>query len=628
MSRAIYDENSDEVRIGKASWRGTDLSHRPLAGRWNYVRNNGQAFQNGRGKVQPELQNGWSQPDPGEPTQEDLGQHEFRLHMDGSLEFKGYLIPGLWDSKVYDLPGADETEPDYWPPHRVSELVDVFDSVTENFSVGRLVAYPAGHANQGEVWLFEEVGTVGATGAQGVAGSIGATGATGPEGPTGPAGGNTGATGNTGAQGSTGATGAGTTGATGATGATGPQGATGSPGGATGATGPAGSPGGATGPTGATGATGAHAGAVAINYTFSTTTTDADPGAGILRLNDSPQNVATQAYVDLLDNLGEDWTDAIDDMDASTNTNRGYLRLVKRDDLTKWILFRLSGVTTATGYRKLDLVVVDSSDASPFADSDPIVLHFTPSGDAGGGGGETVVPLTIDVNQTGHGYVVGDWLRHNGTSYVKAQADSASNSRAIGVVIEVVDVDNFILQAGGYVETLSGLTAGTQYYLSPSSAGAMTATEPTAEDQISKPIFIADSTTSGWVLNQRGMFVKQSAIEVVIDGAGSVISTGLKGYLEVPFDCTVVAWRIVGDVSGSIVVDIWKDTYANFPPVVGDSIAGSEKPTLSSAQKNEDTNITTWTTTSLTDGDWLAFNVDSASTVTRVTLSLTVRRTS
>jgi hypothetical protein len=114
----------------------------------------------------------------------------------------------------------------------------------------------------------------------------------------------------------------------------------------------------------------------------------------------------------------------------------------------------------------------------------------------------------------------------------------------------------------------------------------------------------------------------------VIDGGGSVITTGVKGYIQVPYACTVDAWRIFADASGSIVIDVWKDTYANFPPTDADSMPGSGKePTLSSAQKAEDTNVTDWTTDDISAGDVIGFNVDSATTVKRVTLQLFVTRT-
>jgi hypothetical protein len=114
-------------------------------------------------------------------------------------------------------------------------------------------------------------------------------------------------------------------------------------------------------------------------------------------------------------------------------------------------------------------------------------------------------------------------------------------------------------------------------------------------------------------------------LQFVIDGGGVAITTGEKGYLVVPFNCKVIEWVILADQTGSIVVNVWKDTYANFPPTSGDGIAGSEKPTLSSARKNQDTSLTTWTT-ALSRGDIIAFNVDSATTVTRVTVGLRVKR--
>jgi hypothetical protein len=112
---------------------------------------------------------------------------------------------------------------------------------------------------------------------------------------------------------------------------------------------------------------------------------------------------------------------------------------------------------------------------------------------------------------------------------------------------------------------------------------------------------------------------------ITIDGGGSAITTGVKGYIQIPYDGTITGWTILADQSGSIVVDVWKDTFANYPPLVADSIAGSEKPTLSSVIKNQDLALSTWTT-SVTAGDIIAFNVDSASTVTRVNLSINITK--
>lgn len=118
-----------------------------------------------------------------------------------------------------------------------------------------------------------------------------------------------------------------------------------------------------------------------------------------------------------------------------------------------------------------------------------------------------------------------------------------------------------------------------------------------------------------------------STITFIIDGVGATIATGIKGDLEIPFACTITRATLLADQTGSIVVDIWKDTYANYPPTVLDTITASAKPTISSGVKSQDSTLTGWTT-SIVAGDTLRFNVDSVTTVQRVTLSLKVTRTS
>ena len=80
------------------------------------------------------------------------------------------------------------------------------------------------------------------------------------------------------------------------------------------------------------------------------------------------------------------------------------------------------------------------------------------------------------------------------------------------------------------------------------------------------------------------------------------------------------------DQSGSAVVDIWKSSYAGAPPTSGDVITASAKPTLSTAIKAQSSTLTGWTT-AIAAGDVLRFNVNSAVTVQRLTLSLCVRKT-
>ena len=118
----------------------------------------------------------------------------------------------------------------------------------------------------------------------------------------------------------------------------------------------------------------------------------------------------------------------------------------------------------------------------------------------------------------------------------------------------------------------------------------------------------------------------EAGINFIIDGGGSAITAGEKGHVEVPFACTIRAVRLLADQTGSIKVDIWKDTYANFPPTDVDSITGANEPEIVSGVKDEDTTLTGWTT-SIAKGDILAFNVDTVATVQRVTVSLSVKKT-
>ena len=111
----------------------------------------------------------------------------------------------------------------------------------------------------------------------------------------------------------------------------------------------------------------------------------------------------------------------------------------------------------------------------------------------------------------------------------------------------------------------------------------------------------------------------------VIDGGGSAITTGQKGHLHIPFNCIITQATLLADQTGSIVIDIWKDGYGFFPPTDADSITASAPPTISSAQKSQDSTLTGWTTY-IYANDVLAFNVDSCTAITRVTLSLKVEK--
>jgi len=126
------------------------------------------------------------------------------------------------------------------------------------------------------------------------------------------------------------------------------------------------------------------AGGDSAMFQYSTTTTDADPGAGYFRLNNSTIASATEIYVDDLEYNGTDisaWVQSWDDV-SGNDTNRGRIRISKANTLDTWMVFKVSGaVTDASGYTKVTLVHIDS--AGTFANDDKCWIAFTSSGEDG-----------------------------------------------------------------------------------------------------------------------------------------------------------------------------------------------------------------------------------------------------
>jgi hypothetical protein len=84
---------------------------------------------------------------------------------------------------------------------------------------------------------------------------------------------------------------------------------------------------------------------------------------------------------------------------------------------------------------------------------------------------------------------------------------------------------------------------------------------------------------------------------------------------------------MLADQTGSIEVDVWKDTYANYPPTSADTIFNESCPRIVSAAKAKDTDFADSPAAdivTITAGDTLRFNVNSVSTITRCNFVLTV----
>ncbi len=116
-----------------------------------------------------------------------------------------------------------------------------------------------------------------------------------------------------------------------------------------------------------------------------------------------------------------------------------------------------------------------------------------------------------------------------------------------------------------------------------------------------------------------GVYPSSWAISIPIGTGAADISTGIVDYYELPLSGVMVYHRLVSEDAGvSIKIDVWKDTYANWPPVDADTIFSANEPELSTAQKDEDTTHEIV----ITKGDWIGINVDSVTGAQKVTLAL------
>ena len=129
----------------------------------------------------------------------------------------------------------------------------------------------------------------------------------------------------------------------------------------------------------------------ALPYTFSTTTTDSDPGSGVLRLNNATQNTATEIYIDDEEANAADVSAFIQLLSGGNNPSSilGTITLRKEFSPESFLQFKVTGVTNAAGYTKLSIINTSSSTANPFSNSDSVFLDIGLAGDKGDPGDVT-----------------------------------------------------------------------------------------------------------------------------------------------------------------------------------------------------------------------------------------------
>jgi hypothetical protein len=136
------------------------------------------------------------------------------------------------------------------------------------------------------------------------------------------------------------------------------------------------------------------------------------------------------------------------------------------------------------------------------------------------------------------------------------------------------------------------------------------------------PLQALNGGVGGFVVDAYGVQANIIELPFTIDGGGSALTTGLKGFVPIPVACTIVGFSLIADQVGSIAMDIWRAN--NAVPVIANSIVGGTKPNLTASQLQ--TQIPPgifFTATALAANDYLAFSVFSTSgVITRLTTTL------
>jgi len=135
----------------------------------------------------------------------------------------------------------------------------------------------------------------------------------------------------------------------------------------------------------------------------------------------------------------------------------------------------------------------------------------------------------IAVTQSSHGLSVGQAVKVTSTNdtYATAQANNAANAEVVGIVTSVSGND-FTLTLNGEIATggaisAANVAAGTVLFLSQTTAGLLTPTEPSTAGEISKPVALVTA---------------QNARMVLLHYRGETISTGVQ--TNAPNDATYV----------------------------------------------------------------------------------------
>jgi hypothetical protein len=140
-----------------------------------------------------------------------------------------------------------------------------------------------------------------------------------------------------------------------------------------------------------------------LHFQFATSTSMADPGVGLLRLNNATLASVTQIAVDdQLADAGNPAADAfITTWAASSSTIKGFIKIAKKNAEQNFALYSIASLVDNVGWTQLNVTHIVSNGS--FSANDDVYLQFTRNGDTGSPTFQIEIQLGDTVNDISTG---------------------------------------------------------------------------------------------------------------------------------------------------------------------------------------------------------------------------------
>lgn len=246
-------------------------------------------------------------------------------------------------------------------------------------------------------------------------------------------------------------------------------------------------------------------------YSFSTTTTDADPGSGVLRLDNATPSSATGIYIDDAEANGTDISALMLTWDDSTSPVRGQIKIQSVGTPSTFHIWQIDSLTDNSGYMDFTVTYVDG--AGSFANNDEVIVSFSRTGDYGATTGlEYAFSTTTTDSDLGSGSGV-------------LRLDNATASSATGIYVDDNEVNGTDVSA--LLATWDDSTSTVKGYITVVSKGTPATFHVYSISALTDNAGYMDFTVT-WIAGN-GSFSNASRVFLLFSRTGDKGDTGATG---------------------------------------------------------------------------------------------------